>query len=91
MVVEVTRRETAVAGAIQALHLLRTIHRNTLRGGTAEATVQQASVAGFLEAMAPAAERALAHPQQLRRFQLAEFVRVIPVEHAPELDHSHTL
>jgi hypothetical protein len=41
--------------------------------------------------MAPTAERSLADPEQVRRFDLVELARLIPVQNTLELDQSHTL
>src|SRR5215471_17651028 len=40
---------------------------------------------------APASKRPLSHPQQLRRLQLAQLARLIPIHNTPQLQHSHTL
>src|SRR3954468_20218131 len=41
--------------------------------------------------MAPAAKRPLRDAKQISRIGLSEFARFIPIQYAPELDHSHTL
>src|SRR3954462_6904101 len=41
--------------------------------------------------MAPAAKRPLRDAKQISRIGLGEFARFIPIQYAPELDHSHTL
>src|SRR3954469_24038816 len=41
--------------------------------------------------MAPAAKRPLRDAKQISRIGLGEFARFMPIQYAPELDHSHTL
>src|SRR3954469_3614957 len=40
--------------------------------------------------MAPAAKRPLRDAKQISRIGLGEFARFMPIQYAPELDHSHT-
>src|SRR4051794_8264676 len=41
--------------------------------------------------MAPAAKRPLRDAKQISRIGLGEFAQFMPIQYAPELDHSHTL
>src|SRR5512143_587214 len=91
MLVEMPCRETLIARPIQRLHLITAIHRNSLARRLAYPTVQQSSFALFLIPATPATECPLSHPQQLRRFQLAQRRCLPATKHIHELQHTNTL
>ena len=91
MLVEMLRREAAVAGAIQRLDLRLPLARHPLARRLAETPVQQAGLAGVLKPDAPTPERPLADAKQRRRIDLVELTGFMTLEHAPELDQPHTL
>src|SRR5580658_6188845 len=72
--VKVPCREAVVAGPIQGLDLLLPIQWHPFAGRLAQTAVQQPGLSAVLETLAPAAERPLAHTEQLRRLHLVELV-----------------
>ncbi len=91
VLVKVLRREPAVTHTIQPLDLLLPVDRNPLPRRPTKPPVQKTGRPALFVALLPTTECPLADPKQLRRFALVEFARFIPLQHAPELDHSHTL
>src|ERR1700729_4513388 len=80
MFVEGLDRETRVALAIEPLHFLRPVGGNPLARRLAEPAIDKSGLALLLVSPRPAAERPLAHPQELRRLFLIEFRRFPAVE-----------
>ena len=80
MLVEMLDRETLVALAIKPLHFLRPVDRNPLARRLAEPAVQKPASPSSHPTPRPAAERPLAHPEQLCRLFLIELRRFPPVK-----------
>jgi hypothetical protein len=80
MLVEVLDREALVALAIKPLNLLRPIRRDPPARRLAEPPIDKAGLALLLVTAAPAPERPLAHPKQLRRLRLIELRRFPAVQ-----------
>ena len=80
MLVEVLDRKTLVALAVKPFHLFRPIARDPPARRLAEPAVDEAGLALLLVTARPAAERPLAHPEQLCRLFLIELRRFPAVE-----------
>jgi len=91
MLVKMLGREARIPRLVKRLHLSLAIGRNTLARRLAEPAVQQARLARFLEAVAPAPKRPLPNPQQLRRFHLTELRRLVTAQNVQKPHHPHTL
>jgi hypothetical protein len=71
-IVEMPRREAAIAGSVEAFDLRLIVRRHPFGRRAAQAAVEQPDLAVVLVAAAPAAERPLADPQQLAYLDLIE-------------------
>jgi hypothetical protein len=91
MLVEVLDREALVALAIKPLNLLSPVRRDPLARRLAKPPVNEAGLAFLLVTARPAAERPLAHPEQLRRLFLIELRRFPPVKKIQKHRHAHPL
>ena len=100
VIVEMLHRPAAVDRALLLQNPGNLIHRNPLRRGLAKATVEQTvqamlsmtippAPAPYLAPLAP--ERPLAHPQYLRRFQLAQLTGANTIQNTLELPHPKIL
>src|SRR5271169_4303119 len=91
MLVEVLGPEARVALAIERLHLLLPVHRNSLARRLAKPPVQEASLALLIVPVAPAPKRPLAHPKQLRRLLLVQLRRFPTTPNIQKHRHAHPL
>ena len=91
MLVEVLDREAGIAIAIELEHLRHLVDRHPPRRGAPDAPIVQTFQARVLVALSPAPKRALAHAQDLGRFQLAQRVALPAVENLLELHQSQSL
>ena len=91
MIVEVLDCPANMAGAVLFHHPGNLIDRDPAPRGLAQATVEQAIEPFALEAHPPAPERPLAHPQYLRRLNLAQFPNPDPIQQTLELLHPKLL
>ncbi len=80
VLVEVLDRKTLVALAVEPLHFLRPVRRNSPARRLAEPAVNEAGLALLLVTARPAAERPLAHPKQLGRLFLVQLRQFPAVE-----------
>src|SRR5512134_2096062 len=88
---EVLGGEALVALAIEPLDAHRRIRRHPLRRRQAQPTIVKTGLALGFEAPTPPPERPLAHPQQLRRLQLAQLPPRATAENVPKLHQAHAL
>jgi hypothetical protein len=78
LVVEVSGREAAVVLTVEAHYGVHLVHRHPSGRGLAQPPVEQPRRPFAFIAIPPAAERALAHPQDLRRLGLAQLPPLPP-------------
>lgn len=91
VLVEVLHREPLVALAVKPQHPIHFVHRHPLGRGLAEPAVQEPVEPLLPVAVPPAPERALAHPQQVRRVGLAQSALLPALQNALERHHPEFL
>src|SRR5579884_2117664 len=91
MLVKMLRGEAQVTLAVKPRDLLGVGVRNRPAGAPPQAAIRQPLFALVLEPPAPAPKRPLAHPQQLRRFELAQNASLPAAQHIAKLQHSQSL
>jgi hypothetical protein len=91
MLVEMLDREALVALAIEPLHFLSLVRRDTPPRRLAEPQIDKPGFALLLVTARPAPERPLAHPQKLRCFFLVQLRRFPAVQNVQKHRHAHPL
>ena len=91
MLVEMLDREALVALAIEPLHFLSLVRRDTPPRRLAEPQIDKPGFALLLVTARPAPERPLAHPKQLGRLLLVQLRRFPAVEKVQKHHHAHSL
>ena len=91
VLVEMLGGEARVALPIEPPDLVGLVLRHRPARATPETPVQQPVLALLLEPPRPAPDRALAHPNDLRRLKLAQPASLPARQHVTKLQHPHTL
>jgi hypothetical protein len=88
---EVLGGETLIALAIELLHFLRLRFRNRPSRAPSKPAIDKPLITFRLKPVGIASERPVAHPQNLRRLELAQPTRFPTRQNIPQLDHPKPL